>query len=188
METQAATDDIAPEIPQPVAIETVIQEAVTTSTVNLQPKPQNPHSKKQKFKADDFFAEHIFFTDYNPYDSARLRRKRFRTASQMNFYSSLLFDKDKIFDHEQIPHVVMESLPCITPIHHCSHLCNRFLSPLCRLKRFTWALKNIELLFSLFLKKFQPLVLMYMLLKKWRSRLLVMTLLLKFLTLWLQRL
>ena len=104
-----------------MALEAMIQEAVKTSAVSLQPKPQNPHSKKQKFKAEDFFNEHIFFTDYNPYDSARLRRKRFWIVSQMNFYSSLLFDKDKIFDHEQLPHVDMESLPCFTPVLSVLH-------------------------------------------------------------------
>ena len=81
--------------------------AMKTSTINLQPKPQNPHSKKHKFKADDFFAEHHFFSDFNPYDSARLCHKRFWTASQMNFYSLLLFDKGKVFDHEHLPHVDM---------------------------------------------------------------------------------
>ena len=121
MEAKAAADETATEIPQPVAPEVVRQEAVKTSTANLQPKPQNPHTKKQKFKADDFFAEHHFFSDFNPYDSARLRRKRFWTASQMNFYSSQLFDKDKIFDHEQIPHVDMESLPCFTPVLSVLH-------------------------------------------------------------------
>ena len=39
----------------------------------------------------------------------------------MNFYSSLLFDKDKIFDHEHIPHVDMESLPCFTPVLSVLH-------------------------------------------------------------------
>ena len=77
METQAATDDIASEIPHPAAPENVIQEAVKTTTDNPQPKPKNPFSKKQNFKDDDFFNEHIFSTDVNPYDSARLRRKRF---------------------------------------------------------------------------------------------------------------
>ena len=72
METQAATEDIATEIPQPAAPETVILEAMKTLTNTPQPKPNNTFSKKQKFKADDFFHEHVFFTDYNPYDSARL--------------------------------------------------------------------------------------------------------------------
>nr|BDI54743.1 predicted protein [Triticum aestivum] len=81
-----------------------------------QPKPKNPFSKKPKFKADDFFCEHVYFTEFNPYDNARLRRKRFWTASQANFYSSVLFDKDKVFDHEHIPHVDMESMPCFTPV------------------------------------------------------------------------
>ena len=104
-----------------MAPETVIPEAVKTLTDTPQAKPKNPFSKKQKFKAEDFFNEHIFFTDYNPYDSACLRRKRFWTASQMNFYSSLLFEKNKIFDHEQIPHVDMESLPCFTPVLSVLH-------------------------------------------------------------------
>ena len=99
----------------------MIPEAAKTLTDTPQPKPKNPFSKKQKFKADDFFAEHIFFTDYNPYEAARLRRKRFWAASQMNYYSSVLFDKDKIFDHEHIPHVDMESLPCFTPLHSVLH-------------------------------------------------------------------
>src|SRR3990170_8285237 len=34
----------------------------------------------------------------------------------MNVYSSLFFNKDKVFDHEHIPHVDMESLPCFTPV------------------------------------------------------------------------
>ena len=45
METQAATDDTATEIPQPTAPVAIPQEAVKASTTNLQPKPQNPHSK-----------------------------------------------------------------------------------------------------------------------------------------------
>ena len=85
-----------------------------------QSKPKDPFSKKQKFKADDFFHEHVFFTEYNPYDSARLRRKRW-TASQANFYSSLLFNKEKVFDHEHIPHVDMESLPCFMPVLSVLH-------------------------------------------------------------------
>jgi hypothetical protein len=52
----------------------VIPEAVKTLTDTPQPKPKNPFTKKQKFKADDFFHELVFFTEYNPYDSARLRR------------------------------------------------------------------------------------------------------------------
>ena len=86
-----------------------------------QPKPKDPFSKKQKFKVDDFFGEHVFFTEYNPYDSARLRRKRFWTASHMIFYSSLLFEKDKIFDHEHIPHVDMETMPCFSQVLSMLH-------------------------------------------------------------------
>ena len=72
MEAKTADDESVAEILQSVALEVVHQEAVKTSTINLQPKPQNPHTKKQKLKADDFFFEHHFFTDYNHYDSARL--------------------------------------------------------------------------------------------------------------------
>ena len=101
--------------------EIVIPEVVMQLTDTPQPKPKGPFSKKQKFKADDFFGEHVFFTYFNPYDSAHLRRKRFWTASQANFYSSLLFNKDKVFDHEHIPHVDMESLPCFTPVLSVLH-------------------------------------------------------------------
>ena len=69
--TQAATE-VETEIPQPMAPEIVIQEAVETLTDTSQPKPKNPFSKKRKFKPDDFFHEHVFFSDYNPYDSAHL--------------------------------------------------------------------------------------------------------------------
>ena len=85
------------------------------------PKPTDPFSKKQKFKAEDFFAEHVFFTDYNPYDSARIRKRRFWTASQANFYSLVLFNKEKIFYHEHIPHMDMESLPCFAPVLNVLH-------------------------------------------------------------------
>nr|XP_020182088.1 transcription initiation factor TFIID subunit 4-like [Aegilops tauschii subsp. strangulata] len=57
METQAATE-AETEIPQPVALETVIPEVVKTLTDTPQPKPKNPFSQKPKFKADDFFHEH----------------------------------------------------------------------------------------------------------------------------------
>ena len=121
METQTAATETATKIPWSVAPEVVHQEPVKSSTINLRPKQQNPHAKKQKFKAGDFFAEHHFFTEFNPYDSARLQRKRFCIASQMNFYSSLLFDKDKVFEHRQIPHVDMESLPCFQPVLNVLH-------------------------------------------------------------------
>ncbi len=133
VKTQAATEDIAPEIPQantedipteippPEIPEIVIPEAVKTLTDAPQLKPKNPFSKKQKFNAENFFHEHVFFTEYNPYDTARIRRKRFWTASQANFYSSLLFGKNKIFYHEHIPHIDMESLPCFTPVFSVLH-------------------------------------------------------------------
>ena len=66
METQAATKDVGTEIPQPTAPETMITEAAKTLADTSQPKPKNPFSKKQKFKAGDFFHEHVFFTDYTP--------------------------------------------------------------------------------------------------------------------------
>nr|XP_040245793.1 uncharacterized protein LOC120964860 [Aegilops tauschii subsp. strangulata] len=58
--------DYIPSTPLPAAPETVIPEAVKTLTDTPQPNPKNPFSKKHKFKADDFFHEHVFFTDYNP--------------------------------------------------------------------------------------------------------------------------
>ena len=109
------------EIPQSVDPEIAIPEVVMQLTDTPQSKPKDPFSKKQKFKADDFFGEHVFFTKFNPYDSARLRRKRFWIASQANFYSSPLFNKDKIFDHEHIPHLDMESLPCFEPVLSVLH-------------------------------------------------------------------
>ena len=110
LKTQAEAEEEL-EIPQSVDPETVIPEVVRQLTDTPQPKPKDPFSKKQKFKDDDFFGEHVFFTEFNPYDNARLRRKRFWTASQANFYSSVLCNKDKVFDHEHIPHVDMESMP-----------------------------------------------------------------------------
>ena len=65
------------EIPQPEEPELAIPEVVMQLTDTPLPKPKNPFSSKQKFKAEDFFAEHVFFTDYNPYDSARIRKRRF---------------------------------------------------------------------------------------------------------------
>nr|XP_040249499.1 fibrous sheath CABYR-binding protein-like [Aegilops tauschii subsp. strangulata] len=96
LKNQTAADETAPSIPQSEVPEVVTQEVVRLSTANLQPKPQNSHAKRPKFKADDFGEDH-FFTDLNPYDSARLKHKRFWTASQMNFYASVLFDKDMVF-------------------------------------------------------------------------------------------
>ena len=72
MEIQIATEEPEPSIPQSAAPEIMKEETVKPSTANLQPKQQNPHGKRPKFKAGDFFTEHHFFTDFNPYDSARL--------------------------------------------------------------------------------------------------------------------
>ena len=76
LKTQAAAKE-EPEIPQSVDPEIVIPQVVMQLTDTPQPKPKDPFSKKQKFKADDFFGEHVFFTDFDPYDNARLRRKHF---------------------------------------------------------------------------------------------------------------
>ena len=90
---------------------------------------------------------------------------------------------------QQLLFWMMTTRKVLTPIHHRQPLCSKFLSPLYKLKKFIQALKNIKLLFCLFLKKFQSLELMRMLLKKWRPRLLLkLKLKLKFLSLWLQRL
>ena len=96
MKAQASTEE-EPEVTQPVDPEIAIPEVVMQLTDTPLPKPKELFSRKQKFKIDAFFGEHVFFTDYNPYDSARLKRKRFWTASRANFYSSLLFNKDKVF-------------------------------------------------------------------------------------------
>lgn len=120
MEAQAA-NEAETEIPQPAAPKIDIPEDILQIIDTPHPQQKNPFSKTPKFKADAFFNEHVFFTDYNPYDSARLRRKRFWTASQANFYSLVLFNKDKVFDHEHIPHLDIESLPCFTPVLDAIH-------------------------------------------------------------------
>jgi hypothetical protein len=68
---------------------------------NLQPKPKMPFkgSKRPKFLKTNFFNEHNFFNGPNPYDSARAGRTRFWTPTQMNYYASVLFDKEKVFEH-----------------------------------------------------------------------------------------
>src|SRR3954471_20116402 len=125
-ETAAATENVtAPEEnlenPHPEEPELVIPEVVMQLTDTPLPRPKDPFSRKQKSKAEDLFGEHVFFTDYNPYDSARIRKRRFWTASQANFYSVVLFNKDKVFDHAHIPHVDMESLPCFEPVLSVLH-------------------------------------------------------------------
>ena len=60
-ETQAATE-AETKIRQPAVPETVIPKAVKTLIDTPQPKPKIPFSKTPKFKADDFFHEHVFFT------------------------------------------------------------------------------------------------------------------------------
>jgi hypothetical protein len=72
--------------------------------------------RRPKFNNDAFFQEKNFFIGESPYDSAKIRRQRFWTNAQMNFYSSLLFDKNKVFPHHHIPHVDMESLSCFRPV------------------------------------------------------------------------
>ena len=133
LKNQAATEE-EPEIPQPEEHEIAIPEVLMQLTDTPLPKLKDPFSRKQKFKTDAFFGEHVFFTDYNPYDSARIRKRHFWTASQANFYSSVLFNKDKVFDHEHIPHVDMESLSCFVPVlrvlhdagllNFCTHICD----------------------------------------------------------------
>ena len=94
LKTQTATEE-EPEIPQPEEVDIVIIEVVMQLTDTPLPKPKDPFSRKQKFKADDFFGEHVFFTDYNPYDSARIRKRRFWTASQATFYPQCCLTKTK---------------------------------------------------------------------------------------------
>ena len=51
LKTQAVTEE-EPEIPQPMDPEIAIPEVVMQLTDTPQPKPKDPFSKKQKFKAD----------------------------------------------------------------------------------------------------------------------------------------
>ena len=76
LKTQIATEE-EPEIPQPEEPEIAIPEVMMQLTHTPLPKPKDPFSRKQKFKAEDFYGEHVFFTDYNPYDSARIRKRCF---------------------------------------------------------------------------------------------------------------
>ena len=89
---KTATEE-EPEIPQPEEPAIEIPEVVMQLTDTPLPKPKDPFSRKKKFKDDDFFGKHVFFEDYNPYNSARIRKRHFCTASQANFYSSMLFNK-----------------------------------------------------------------------------------------------
>ena len=57
------TTEEEPEIPQPEEPEIAIPEVIMQLTHTPQPKPKDPFSKKQKFKAVDFFGEHVFFTE-----------------------------------------------------------------------------------------------------------------------------
>ena len=58
LKTQTATKE-EPEIPQPEEPEIAIPEVVMQLTDTPVPKPTDPFSKKQKFKAEDFFSEHV---------------------------------------------------------------------------------------------------------------------------------
>ena len=49
------------EIPQPEEPAIEIPEVMMQHTDTPLPKPKDPFSRKQKFKADDFFGEHEFF-------------------------------------------------------------------------------------------------------------------------------
>ena len=84
LKTQTATEE-EPEIPQPEEPAIEIPEVVMQLTDTPLPKPKDPFSRKQKFKDDDFFGEHVFFTDYNPYDSSCIRKR----PSQFLFLSAV---------------------------------------------------------------------------------------------------
>lgn len=53
------TNEEEPEIPQHEEPEIAIPEIVMQLTDTPLPKPKDPFSKKQKFKAEDFFSEHV---------------------------------------------------------------------------------------------------------------------------------
>ena len=61
MEAQGATEE-EPEIPQPEEPDIAIPEVVMQLNDTPLPKPKDPFSRKQKFKANDFI-EHVFFED-----------------------------------------------------------------------------------------------------------------------------
>ncbi|XP_073358028.1 uncharacterized protein [Aegilops tauschii subsp. strangulata] len=81
MKTQAATDAES-KIPQPVVPENVIPEAVMLLTDTPQPEPKNPFSKKQTFKADNFFHEHDAFRAAHVSAGAMSLKKEFRTRQE----------------------------------------------------------------------------------------------------------
>ena len=87
--------------------------------VNLGPKPAMPKigrvGTRPKFNKADFFSEKNLFIGDSSYDHAKIQRLSFRTAHQVIFYASLLFDKNKVFMHHDISHLHMESINCFTP-------------------------------------------------------------------------
>lgn len=94
---------------------------VWSKEINLQPKPVLPkftgqkHGERPTFVPEDFFAEKNFFIIES------LCRLRFWSQPQVNYYSSVLFDKNKVFPHRHIPHVDMESIQCFEPVMQNLH-------------------------------------------------------------------
>ena len=81
------------------------------------------------FDAADFFNAMSFFQEgiQNPYHSAPPRKLlRFWTATQKNYYASVLYKQNNLFPHKHIPLMDMEALPCFNSVlqdlHHAKLL------------------------------------------------------------------
>ncbi|KAI4999003.1 hypothetical protein ZWY2020_057463 [Hordeum vulgare] len=95
---------------------------------NLQPVQRQPFSKRPKFQKENFFEERMYFIGENPYDKPQMRHLKFWTRTQMNYYASVLYGRNKIFQRQHIPHVELEAIPCPEPPSPYSDAC--FL-PMC---------------------------------------------------------
>ncbi|KAI5009790.1 hypothetical protein ZWY2020_011927 [Hordeum vulgare] len=96
---------------------------------NLKPVQRQPFSKRPKFQKEDFFEERMCFIGENPYDKPQMRHLKFWTRTQMNYYSSVLCGRNKIFQHRHIPHVELEAIPCLEPVLSVLH--DAGLLPMC---------------------------------------------------------
>ncbi|KAI4975040.1 hypothetical protein ZWY2020_048647 [Hordeum vulgare] len=88
---------------------------------NLKPVQRQPFSKRPKFQKEDFFEERMYFIGENPYDNLQMRHLKFWTRTQMNYYSSMLCGRNKIFQHRHIPHVELEAIPSLEPVLSVLH-------------------------------------------------------------------
>ncbi|KAI5015695.1 hypothetical protein ZWY2020_057085 [Hordeum vulgare] len=96
---------------------------------NLKPVQRQPFSKRPKFQKENFFEERMYFIGENPYDKPQMRHMMFWTRTQMNYYTSVLYGRNKIFQHRHIPHVELEAIPCLEPVLSVLH--DAGLLPMC---------------------------------------------------------